>query len=212
PAVAPENGHGPAFAHVHAEIFPKRVIIFSPHPDDDVISMGGTFIRLCDQGHDVHVAYQTSGSIAVFDDAAIRHADFVAEYARAFKLVGEDRANQIEKDVENFVEGKKSADTDSAELRTIKGLIRRSEARDAARYAGVKEPNIHFLEMPFYETGRVRKAPLSEKDVQIVADLLKSIKPHQLYAAGDLADPHGTHRVCLEAIMQALARLKDEPW
>src|SRR5439155_13741852 len=142
----------------------------------------------------------------------IRHADFVAEYARAFNLVGEDRANQIEKDVENFVEGKKSADTDSAELRTIKGLIRRSEARDAARYAGVKEPNIHFLEMPFYETGRVRKAPLSEKDVQIVADLLKSIKPHQLYAAGDLADPHGTHRVCLEAIMQALARLKDEPW
>src|SRR5439155_16230041 len=136
-----------------SDAFPKRVIIFSPHPDDDVISMGGTFIRLCDQGHDVHVAYQTSGSIAVFDDAAIRHADFVAEYARAFKLVGEDRANQIEKDVENFVNGKKSADIDSTELRTIKGLIRRSEARDAARYAGVKESNIHFLEMPFYETG-----------------------------------------------------------
>jgi glucosamine-6-phosphate deaminase len=195
-----------------SDAFPKRVIIFSPHPDDDVISMGGTFIRLCDQGHDVHVAYQTSGNIAVFDDAAVRHADFVAEFARAFNLVGEDRANQIDNDVERFVKNKKTTDIDSPELRTIKALIRRSEARDAARYAGVKDSNIHFLEMPFYETGRARKAPLSEKDVQIVAELLRKVQPHQLYAAGDLADPHGTHRVCLEAILQALEQLKDEPW
>jgi glucosamine-6-phosphate deaminase len=211
PAATPENGHGPAFAHAHAEIFPKRVLVFSPHPDDDVISMGGTFIRLCDQGHEVHVAYQTSGNIAVFDEAAIRHADFVREYAKAFGL-GEKQAQRIEDQIENFVTRKQPGEVDSPELQKIKGLIRRTEARAASRYAGMKDDNIHFLDLPFYETGRVRKKPISEDDIQITTALLEDIRPHQVYAAGDLSDPHGTHRVCLVAILEALKRLKDQDW
>jgi glucosamine-6-phosphate deaminase len=211
PAIAPDNGHGPAFAHAHGEVFPKRVLVFSPHPDDDVISMGGTFIRLCDQGHDVHVAYQTSGNIAVFDEAAIRHADFVREYAKAFGL-GERQAQRIEDQIENFVTRKQPGEVDSPELQKIKGLIRRTEARAASRYAGVSDDNIHFLDLPFYETGRVRKKPISEEDIQITVALLEDIRPHQVYAAGDLSDPHGTHRVCLTAIMEALRRLKDRDW
>lgn len=174
--------------------------------------MGGTFIRLCEQEHDVHVAYQTSGNIAVFDDVALRHADFVGEYCRAFKLLGEGQANKIEEHIEASMNNKKQGDVDSPELRTIKGLIRRVEARGAAKFSGVKEENIHFLDMPFYETGRVRKNPLGEKDVQIVMDLLQEVQPHQIYAAGDLADPHGTHRVCLEAIFTGLERLQNEKW
>ncbi len=202
---------GPQFAHHSPEIFPKRVVIFSPHPDDDVISMGGTLIRLCEQGHDVHVAYQTSGNIAVFDQAAIRHADFVREYAQAFGL-GERQAGRIESLIESFVKQKKPGEVDAPELQKIKTLIRRTEARAAARFSGVKEEHIHFLDMPFYETGRVRKKPLSEDDIQIVMALLEDVRPHQIYAAGDLSDPHGTHRVCLHAIIEAMARLKDRPW
>src|SRR4051812_10066305 len=182
------------------EIYPKRVVVFSPHPDDDVISMGGTLIRLCEQEHEVHVAYQTSGNIAVFDEAAIRHADFVAEYCRAFG-VGQQQAERIEQHVEDFIKRKKPGEVDAPELQQIKGLIRRTEARAAARYSGVKNANTHFLDMPFYETGRVRKKPISEADVQIIVDLLEQVKPHQIYAAGDLSDPHGTHRVCLAAII-----------
>ena len=194
-----------------ARIFPKRVVVFSPHPDDDVISMGGTFIRLCEQGHDVHVAYQTSGNIAVFDDAALRHADFVAEFSRAFGT-GEEKAHTIEQQIEGFIRRKKPGEVDCPELQQIKSLIRRTEARAGARYSGVKPGNIHFLDMPFYETGRVRKKPLSDADIQITMDLLEKVQPHQVYAAGDLSDPHGTHRVCLAAILQALNRLKDRDW
>ncbi len=192
-------------------VFPKRVVVFSPHPDDDVISMGGTFIRLCEQGHDVHVAYQTSGNIAVWDDAALRHADFVAEYCKAFQLA-EDKATLIEEHIESFLRGKKPGELDSGELQQIKALIRRTEARAAARYSGVKPQNIHFLDMPFYETGRVRKMPLTDRDVQIIVDLLEKVRPHQIYAAGDLSDPHGTHRVCLAAITTALGRLQGQQW
>lgn len=199
------------FNHANPEIFPKHVVVFSPHPDDDVISMGGTFIRLCDQGHDVHVAYQTSGNIAVFDEAAIRHADFVREYAQAFGL-GERQAHRIEDQIEHFVARKQPGEVDSPELQKIKGLIRRTEARAGARYSGVKEDRIHFLDMPFYETGRVRKKPIGEEDIAIIIALLEDVKPHQIYAAGDLSDPHGTHRVCLAAIFEALHRLKDRPW
>ena len=204
PAPSDEAGTGKA-------IYPKRVVIFSPHPDDDVISMGGTFIRLCEQDHDVHVAYQTSGNIAVWDDTAVRHADFVAEFSRAFNL-GPERADAIEKHVIDFIRNKKPGQVDSPELQQIKGLIRRSEARAGARYSGVKQENIHFLDMPFYETGRVRKKPLSDQDVQIIVDLLEKVQPHQVYAAGDLSDPHGTHRVCLAAIVQALRKLKTRDW
>src|SRR5687768_6563530 len=166
-----------------APFYPKRVVVFSPHPDDDVISMGGTLIRLCEQEHDVHVAYQTSGNIAVFDEAAIRHADFVGEYCRAFGM-GQQQAQKIERDIEEFVMRKKPGQVDAPELQQIKGLIRRTEARAAARYSGVQPANIHFLDMPFYETGRVRKKPISEADIQIVIDLLERVKPHQIYAAG----------------------------
>jgi glucosamine-6-phosphate deaminase len=193
------------------EVYPKRVVVFSPHPDDDVISMGGTLIRLCEQEHEVHVAYQTSGNIAVFDEAAIRHADFVAEYCKAFG-VGQQQAEKIEQHVEDFIRRKKPGQVDAPELQQIKGLIRRTEARAAARYSGVKAENTHFLDMPFYETGRVRKKPLGEADIQITIDLLERVKPHQIYAAGDLSDPHGTHRVCLAAIIGAIGRLRDRDW
>lgn len=198
------------------DVFPKRVVLFSPHPDDDVISMGGTFIRLCDQGHDVHVAYQTSGNIAVWDEAAIRHADFVAEFAHAFKDrlgdIGQRAADAIERSVEEFVRKKKAGEVDSPELQRIKTLIRRTEARAGARYSGVKPENIHFLDLPFYETGRVKKKPIGEDDIQITMELLEKVRPHQVYAAGDLSDPHGTHRVCLAAITTAMHRLAHRDW
>ena len=195
-----------------ASIFPKRVVVFSPHPDDDVISMGGTLIRLCEQGHDVHVAYQTSGNIAVFDSNAIRHADFVQEFCQSFNIFGAEQADRIEDAIQSFVKAKAPGEVDSEELRLVKTLIRRSEARSAATYSGVRQDRIHFLDLPFYETGRVRKNPLTEADVAIIRDLLSEVQPHQIYAAGDLSDPHGTHRVCLRAIYKALDQLRDAPW
>lgn len=207
PGGKPESEGGPA-----GGVFPKRVVVFSPHPDDDVISMGGTFIRLCEQGHDVHVAYQTSGNIAVWDESAIRHADFVREFAQVFPSLGREFAARLESAIEEFISRKQPGQPDSPELQQIKGLIRRSEARAAARYSGVKPGNIHFLDLPFYETGRVRKKPLGEEDVRITVELLRSVKPHQIYAAGDLSDPHGTHRVCLLAITRALEVVKEDPW
>ncbi len=194
------------------DIYPKRVVVFSPHPDDDVISMGGTLIRLCEQKHEVHVAYQTSGNIAVFDDQAARYADFMAEFARDFQLFGDKEVEQIDAAVESFIEKKKPGQVDSEALQRIKALIRRTEARAAAAYSGVDEKHIHFLDMPFYETGRVRKNPIGERDIQLVVDLLEQVKPHQVYAAGDLSDPHGTHRVCLAAILAAVGRLESASW
>ncbi|HMQ15476.1 MAG TPA: glucosamine-6-phosphate deaminase, partial [Phycisphaerae bacterium] len=156
------------------DVVPKRVVVFSPHPDDDVISMGGTLMRLCRQGHEVHVAYQTSGNIAVFDEKAMRHADFVAEFARAFGL-GEAEVRRIEEAVARFVARKQPGEIDSPELQQIKRLIRRSEARAAARYCGVQAERVHFLDMPFYETGRVRKRPLGDADVRLIAELLERV-------------------------------------
>jgi len=193
------------------DIYPKRVLVFSPHPDDDVISMGGTLIRLCDQGHDVHVAYQTSGNIAVFDDEVERHLDFVRELCEQMGF-GSERAGRLAHEVAQFIRTKKPGDVDSPELQRIKGLIRRSEARAAAVFSGVRSTNIHFLDLPFYETGRVKKNPLGEADVQITLDLLERIKPHLIYAAGDLTDPHGTHRVCLASVTTALHRLAEKEW
>jgi len=194
-----------------AKPFPKRALIFSPHPDDDVISMGGTLIRLVDHGHDVHVAYQTSGNIAVFDDDVIRFADFVTDYAGAFGMKDE-KAEHLFEEITNYLKNKEPGQVDSEEIKEIKGLIRRGEAKAAGRYCGVPEENLHFMDMPFYETGRVKKKPLSDEDVQLTVDLLRKIKPHQIYAAGDLSDPHGTHRVCLKAIYLALEQVKDEDW
>ncbi|HRJ49005.1 MAG TPA: glucosamine-6-phosphate deaminase [Phycisphaerales bacterium] len=192
--------------------FPKRVVVFSPHPDDDVISMGGTFIRLCDQGHEVHVAYQTSGNIAVFDDDALRHVDFVREFAQAFPQLGREFAERLEENIERFISAKSPGIPDTPELQRIKALIRRTEARAGARFSGVRPENIHFLDLPFYETGRVKKNPIGEDDIRLTMELLERVKPHQIYAAGDLSDPHGTHRVCLSCIVEAFKRLSHEEW
>lgn len=193
------------------EVFPKRVLIFSPHPDDDVISMGGTLIRLVDQGHEVHVAYQTSGNIAVFDADALRFADFAAEFNRLFGIGG-DGALKLENHIEEFLRNKKPGQVDSPQIQKIKGLIRRGECRAAARDCGLPVERLHFLDLPFYETGAVRKKPLGEEDVRITVDLLQQLKPHQIYAAGDLSDPHGTHRVCLAAVFAAVEKLKNQDW
>lgn len=194
-----------------AKPFPKRSLIFSPHPDDDVISMGGTLIRLVDQGHDVHVAYQTSGNIAVFDDEAVRFADFVKDYSDHFNT-NDKNASKVFGDVLDFLRRKSPGEVDSPEIRMIKGLVRKSEAKAACRYSGVNMENVYFMDMPFYETGTVKKKGLGEDDIQMTIDLIRKVKPHQIFAAGDLSDPHGTHRVCLKAIFTALDRLKDEVW
>jgi glucosamine-6-phosphate deaminase len=188
----------------------KRVIIFSPHPDDDVISMGGTFIRLVDQGHDVHVAYQTSGNIAVFDDDVIRFADFVVDIENHFGNKKFKDDTSLYKRVKNSIKEKKKGDVDSEEIKLIKGLIRKSEAKAGCRYVGIEDEKMHFLDLPFYETGKVKKKPISDEDIKITLDLIKEIKPHQIYAAGDLSDPHGTHRICLSIIYKALEQLKHE--
>jgi glucosamine-6-phosphate deaminase len=187
--------------------YPKRVIIFSPHPDDDIISMGGTFQRLHDQGHDVHVGYQTSGNIAVTDEFVTRFLDFAVGFEQ---IAGIDtsKSDKILADARQFLAQKKKNQVDTPEIRAIKGLIRRCEARATCRYVGIKDENIHFLNLPFYETGTIEKSPMSEADIKITMDLLKKIKPHQVYCAGDLADPHGTHKVCLDIVFESLRRLK----
>ena len=193
-----------------SKVFPKRVVIFSPHPDDDVISMGGTFIRLADQGHEVHVAYQTSGNIAVFDDDVVRFADFVNDFHEIFHLDKSVTHTMLE-DINKSLHEKVPGQVDSDVTLKLKGLIRRGEAKAGARYVS-EDVVTHFLDMPFYETGKVKKKPIGEADIQIIVDLLTKIKPHQIYAAGDLSDPHGTHRVCLDAIFKAVERLKKESW
>ncbi len=193
------------------DIFPKRVIVFSPHPDDDVISMGGTLIRLVDQGHDVHIAYQTSGNIAVFDEDALRFAEFVEDFCQEFQIHAEG-LDRIESHIDEFLRNKRSGQVDSDEVQRIKGLIRRGEAREGARCCGVRDENLHFLNLPFYQTGRVKKSPLSQEDIAITIELLRRVKPHQIYAAGDLSDPHGTHRTCLSAILQACVVCRTDDW
>ncbi len=195
----------------HDHIFPKRILVFSPHPDDDVISMGGTLIRLADQGHEVQIAYQTSGSIAVFDNDAIRFAEFVADFCQQFDA-STDRIDELESHVDQFLRNKQPGQVDSDIVQAIKGLIRRGEAREGARCCGVPDHRLHFLNMPFYETGTVKKRPLSDEDIQILVDLLRQVQPHQIYAAGDLSDPHGTHRTCLSAILQACGICRDDDW
>lgn len=177
----------------------KRVIIFSPHPDDDVISMGGTFDRLVAQGHEVHIAYQTSGNIAVSDTEALKFA----EIAKSIN------SSQEVQTIIDSIKAKKEADFDPVEVRKLKGNIRRGESHAATRFLGLDDTNVHFLDLPFYETGAIKKNDLSDADVAIMADLIKEIKPHQIYAAGDLADPHGTHKTCLDALFAALDELKD---
>lgn len=181
----------------------KTVLVFSPHPDDDVISMGATLQRLCQQGHHVHCAYQTSGNIAVFDHDALRFADFVAGFNRIFGLAAEQTAD-IDEHIEQFLRNKPPLAVDSPEVQAVKTLIRQTEALAAAGFCGVERQRCHFLDMPFYKTGEVRKRPIGEQDVQIVLEAIRQVRPDILFAAGDLSDPHGTHRMCLEAVCQAL--------
>lgn len=183
--------------------FPKKVVVFSPHPDDDVISMGGTFIRLVEQGHDVHVAYETSGNVAVHDDVVLQHMDTAHELGFADEF---DRVKKI-------IESKRPGEPEPRELLDLKAAIRRAEARAAVRSFGLNDnTNAHFLNLPFYETGGIKKGKRTQADIDIIIDLLQKVQPHQIYVAGDLADPHGTHRVCTEAVLEALNQLEGEEW
>ncbi|WP_421920749.1 glucosamine-6-phosphate deaminase [Marinifilum sp.] len=195
-----------------AEPARKKVLVFSPHPDDDVISMGGTLKRLVGQSHEVHVAYQTSGNIAVADDEAIRYLSFVRSFAQTHDT-NEGNLPSVIEDIRKFLlENKSPGEVDTVEVRRMKSLIRRGEAKAACRFVGLRSKNLHFLDLPFYETGRVKKNPLGKEDVQIIVNLLRKVKPQQIFAAGDWSDPHGTHRVCWEGIYQALQIVKDEDW
>ena len=185
----------------------KRVMIFSPHPDDDIISMGGTFMRLHDQGHEVHVAYQTSGNIAVTDEFVTRFLDFAVGFEDLFGIDNK-KSNEILSEARAFLGSKKPGELDTHEIRSIKGLIRRCEAKATCRYVGIDEQNYHFMNLPFYETGAIDKKPMGEEDIAITMELLRKVKPHQVYCAGDLADPHGTHKVCLEIVFESMRRLK----
>jgi glucosamine-6-phosphate deaminase len=183
--------------------FPKKVVIFSPHPDDDVISMGGTFIRLAEQGHDVHVAYQTSGNVAVHDDVVLQHMDAARELGFG------DRFDEVKE----IIASKKPGQPEPRALLELKGAIRRAEAKSAVRSFGLNDQtNCHFLNLPFYETGGIKKGERTQADIDIIKALLQKVQPHQIYLAGDLADPHGTHRVCTEAVLEAINQLKGEEW
>jgi glucosamine-6-phosphate deaminase len=186
---------------------PKTVVVFSPHPDDDVISMGGTLIHLVEHGHTVHIAYMTSGNIAVFDHDALRFTDFVAAFNKYFGIAP-DRTEEVSQHIRHLLENKKGGQPDEPEVLKIKALIRETEARAAARSVGIPPQQLHFLDMPFYRTGTIEKKAISEEDIAEVMELLERIRPEQIYMAGDLSDPHGTHRLCAEAIFQAVRRLR----
>ena len=190
------------FRPVPSTPFPKTVLIFSPHPDDDVISMGGTFIRLVEHKHNVHVAYETSGDLAVTDDVVLQHLDTVREIGLG------DRYDEVK----NIIASKKKGDSEPRALLDLKAGIRRAEAKAAVRSFGLDESHVHFLNLPFYETGSIKKGALTDADIEIIVNILREIKPHQIYAAGDLADPHGTHRICIEAVLAALNIVKDDEW
>ena len=187
-----------------ARPFPKRVIVFSPHPDDDVISMGGTLRRLVQQGHDVHVAYETSGNIAVGDEEVVRFMHFINGFNQIFGNEQDEVIKSKYKEIKEFLKHKKEGDIDTQDVRTIKGLIRRGEARTACTFNQIPLDHVHFLDLPFYESGKIEKLPMGEADVDIVRKLISSVQPHQIYVAGDLADPHGTHRKCTDAVLAAI--------
>ncbi len=192
-----------------AKPFPKRVVVFSPHPDDDVISMGGTLRRLVQQGHEVHVAYETSGNIAVGDEEVVRFMHFINGFNQLFENSEDKVISDKYAEIKQFFSTKKEGDMDTRDILTIKGLIRRGEARTACTFNRIPLNRCHFLDLPFYETGKIEKNPISEADVEIVLNLLREVKPHQIYVAGDLADPHGTHRVCTDAVFAAIDEEKN---
>ncbi|MEA4984520.1 Glucosamine-6-phosphate deaminase [bioreactor metagenome] len=190
--------------------YPKRVLVFSPHPDDDVISMGGTFQRLVDQNHEVHVAYQTSGNIAVGDEEVIRYVSLMKSLSSKYNKSKVEVDAKLDEALDALLSQQEIKPSTYKDLLFIKGQIRREEARSACRFVGLRPEHVHFLDLPFYETGAVKKGNLTEKDVLIVMDLIRKVKPHQIFVAGDLADPHGTHKVCLNAALAAIDELKKE--
>jgi len=179
----------------------KRVIIFSPHPDDDVISMGGTFDRLVNQGHEVHIAYQTSGNIAVSNHEALKYLEVTQE------IFNSGNSSELLA-LKNAFLHQNPQHPAPKEICKLKGSIRRSESLAATRYFGIPDKQVHFMNLPFYETGLIAKNPIGQEDIDRTVALIEEIKPHQIFAAGDLADPHGTHRVCLDVIFAALSILK----
>src|SRR3569833_1879350 len=190
----------------------KRSIIFSPHPDDDVISMWGTFFRLVDQGHDVHVAYQTSGNTAVWDDDVLRYMEFAIDFNQS---IGEDntKLKKVYEDMRAFIPTKKPNQIDTEEIRDVKGFIRKTEAISGARYAGLEDDHIQLKALPFYETGKIKKNTVGEEDIRQTNKQQQKKKPHQIFAAGDFADPNGTHLVCFNIVLAALRRLREtEDW
>ena len=187
----------------------KSILVFSPHPDDDVISMGGTIIRLVQQKHRVHVAYMTSGNIAVFDHDARRFIDYVDEFLSAFGSPAEQSsAGSIKERVEKFLDAKKPGQPDTPEVLKIKGLIRATEARAAALACGIPPEQLEFMDLRFYRTGTAEKHPLHKEDIADIVTLLERLKPDQIYVAGEMSDPHGTHRICAEAIFTAVRQVR----
>ena len=221
------------FRPERAHPYPKRVVVFSPHPDDDVISMGGTIRRLLQQGHEVHIAYETSGNIAVNDDEVIRFMHFINGFNKLFANDSDEVISRVYRQVRQFMREKTEAEmrrygsnrylhplskepamADIPEVLTLKGLIRRGEARLACSYNNIPSERIHFLDLPFYESGTIEKFPMAERDVRIIQKLLADIRPHQIFVAADLADPHGTHRKCTDAVLAAIdeERLAHAGW
>ncbi|KAA6345051.1 Glucosamine-6-phosphate deaminase 1 [termite gut metagenome] len=190
--------------------YPKRIVIFSPHPDDDVISMGGTLRRLVEQNHEVHVAYETSGDIAVSDEEVVRFLHFINGFNQLFDNADNAIIKEKYIEIREFLKEKKEGDLDIQDVLTVKKLIRRGEARTACTYNNIPLSRCHFLDLPFYETGKIQKSPIEEADVEIVRNLLQEIRPHQIFVAGDLADPHGTHRVCTDAVFAAIDLEKEK--
>jgi glucosamine-6-phosphate deaminase len=188
---------------------PRPVLVFSPHPDDDVISMGGTIIRLVEQGHEVHIAYMTSGNIAVFDHDAWRFTDFVVEFNQLFGIDRE-QSEAVKERVQDFLRRKRPGHPDSEDLLKIKKLIRETEARAAARACGIPPEQLHFMDLRFYRTGTIAKAPIHPQDIADIVTLLRQQKPAQIYVAGEMSDPHGTHQVCANAVFQAVREVRAE--
>ena len=184
--------------------YPKRVIVFSPHPDDDVISMGGTIRRLMQQGHDVHIAYETSGNIAVGDEEVKRFMHFINGFNIIFANGSDEVIKNSYQSVKAFLNQKQADDLDNEIVLRLKGLIRRGEARLACGYNGINSDHIHFLDLPFYESGKIEKLPMMENDVIPIQKLIAEVQPHQIYVAADLADPHGTHKKCTDAVLAAI--------
>lgn len=202
------------FRPERANPYPKRVIVFSPHPDDDVISMGGTIHKLVKQGHDVHIAYETSGNIAVGDEEVTRFMHFINGFNRLFCDNKDETIRARYTEIKQFLKSKQIGDSDSRDVLTVKGLIRRGEARTACTFNGIPKDHVHFLDLPFYESGKIEKLPMTDVDVNIVKKLIDEVNPHQIFIAGDLADPHGTHKKCTDAVLAAIDELvsADAKW